>query len=543
MRIVLIQPPIEDFYSTSLRLQPIGLGYLKAVVESNFPQVKVVIRDYLNGYGKRSVPWPKELSFLKAYYAFADHSPFSTFYHYYHFGASNEAIIEDLNQLNPDLVGISVLFSAYAPQAFALAKMIKKRLGIPILLGGSHVSAARWETLSLPFVDFIIYGEGERPMVLFAEALLGKKEWRQVPNFGFKQNGRLIFTQAQENFPLDTMPFPDFSDLDGAFYQYGGQRLSFIITSRGCPYYCAFCSVHQTFGRNFRMRSVSNILSELRWRYEQGYRVFDFEDDNLTFDRKRMLSLLHELHHSFSNKDIRLLAMNGVAYFRLDSEVLEKMRKAGFGDLNISLVSTNEKLLRVLKRPYHFEAFEKVVRMADLLKMRVISYQILGLPGDSWNSMVQTLAYQSRLPVIIGVSPFYYTPGMPVGNQNFMDKPYWVLGRLTSLGVGRDPDARSVIYTLFITARMVNFLKDLSGVETDVHLQDLLISANDWEGRERLGLSILARLFKEKRLYGFSGKEFRPLSMFRFDLFEMFLRTAGFVRRPGGTVIRLMHGR
>ncbi len=542
MRIVLIQPPIEDFYTTSVRLQPIGLAYLKATIKANFPEVEVIVRDYNFGYGKHSIAWPKELAFLKPYYPFADHSPFSTFYHYYHFGASYEAIVRDVAELNPDLVGISALFSAYAPQAYETAKILKERLHVPILMGGSHVSAVPQEVLSLPFVDFVIVGEGERPMAAFVDALLGKKRWQSLPNLGFKQNGTLKFTTAEENFNLDEIPFPDFSDFKAQSYRYQGRNLSFVVSSRSCPYRCTFCSVHQTFGRNFRLRSVENIMAELNLRRSQGYLAFDFEDDNLTFDQKRMRLLTEALQSEFTGDDIRLMAMNGVAYFRLTKEILLQMRAAGFRDLNISLVSVNEKLLRRLKRPYHFGKFREMVEFADQLKMNVVSYQILGLPGDTLPSMLQTLIYQSRLPLTIGVSPFYFTPAMPIGNSEFIEKPFWVLGRLTSLGLSKNPNDRDVVYTLFILARMVNFLKHLSGITKDSDLADLLANKDAWQGRDRMGLEILERLLKEKNLYGFTGNEYRPLPKFRFEIFKMFLDKVDFIRRPGGVTIKIKDG-
>ena len=539
VRIVLIQPPIEDFYTTSVRLQPIGLAYLKATIKAYFTEVDVIVRDYNFGHGKRSIAWPKELAFLKPYYPFADRSPFSTFYHYYHFGASYEIIVRDVAELNPDLIGISVLFSAYAPQAFEMARLLKEYLNVPILMGGSHVSAVPQEVLSLPFVDFVILGEGERPMTAFVDALSGKKHWQSVPNLGFKQNGTLKFTTFEENFNLDEIPFPDFSDFTTESYRHRGRNLSFVVSSRSCPYRCAFCSVHQTFGLNFRSRSVENIMAELKLRRSQGYLAFDFEDDNLTFDQKRMRLLTEALQTEFKGDDIRLMAMNGVAYFRLTKEILLQMRAAGFRDLNISLVSINEQLLRRLKRPYHFGKFQEMVQFADQLKMNVVSYQILGLPGDTLPSMLQTLIYQSRLPLTIGVSPFYFTPEMPIGNSDFIEKPFWVLGRLTSLGLRKNPNNRDAVYTLFILARMVNFLKHLSGITKNADLLDLLANKDAWQGRERLGLVILERLLKEKILYGFTGNEFRPLPRFRFEIFKAFLKQVDFITRPGGGTIKI----
>ena len=86
MRVLLIQPPVQDFYDTEVRLQPIGLCYLKAAVEKHLPDLKVVIKDFHGGSGRKTVPIPRELRYLAEYYPVADQSPFSTFHRYYHFG-------------------------------------------------------------------------------------------------------------------------------------------------------------------------------------------------------------------------------------------------------------------------------------------------------------------------------------------------------------------------------------------------------------------------------------------------------------------------
>src|SRR5689334_14615662 len=83
MLVLLIQPPIQDFYDTDIRLQPIGLAYLKSAVGKFLPDVQVIVRDYHAGCGRRTVRIPGELQYLTEYYAAADKSPFSTFHRYY----------------------------------------------------------------------------------------------------------------------------------------------------------------------------------------------------------------------------------------------------------------------------------------------------------------------------------------------------------------------------------------------------------------------------------------------------------------------------
>ena len=92
MKLLLIQPPVQDFYDTDVRLQPIGLCYLKAAVKKHLPEVEVVIRDAHGGAGRHTVRIPKELGYLTDYYGVDDKSPFSTFHRFYHFGQSFEQI-------------------------------------------------------------------------------------------------------------------------------------------------------------------------------------------------------------------------------------------------------------------------------------------------------------------------------------------------------------------------------------------------------------------------------------------------------------------
>ena len=186
MKVVLIQPPIQDFYDTDVRLQPIGLCYLKAAMQAHLADVQVIIKDYHQGYGRKTVALPKELADLAAYYPVADKSPFSTFHQYYHFGQSFAAIAADVAALQPDVVGISALFTPYYREALEVAVHIKKRLSVPIVMGGSHVSAVPESVLAHPCVDYVIRGEGERPLVEFLRYLRGEQRLQDVPNLGYK---------------------------------------------------------------------------------------------------------------------------------------------------------------------------------------------------------------------------------------------------------------------------------------------------------------------------------------------------------------------
>jgi hypothetical protein len=520
--LLLIQPPVQDFYETAIRLQPLGLCSLKAVVQQHVPEFRVIVKDYHHGWGRRTIPLPRELRYLRAYYAHPDASPFSTFYHYYHFGAPFEQIAAEVAEAAPDLVGISALFSPYAREVVQCAQAIKPRLAAPIIVGGHHASAAPEHLLAQPCIDGVIRGEGERPLVEFLRAWITRSGYDHVPNLGWKQGGKLILNPMQPNYALDDIPQPDVSDCAPDAYQFEGRPLSLLMTSRGCPYRCAFCAVRQTFGPRYRRRSVERVLRELHDRYAQGYRVFDFEDDNLTFDRAAMRVLCMRISAEFPAGSLELLAMNGLSYLSLDAELLAAMKAAGFRRLNLSLVSANAGVMRQMSRPHALAQYVRVVREGVRLGFRIVTYQILGLPSESLDSMLGTLALNAGLPVLLGASPFYAPPGAPImGDAPPLSEAAMVAARLTALGHNPDAIARDQVFTLFVTTRILNFFKGLP-VATDLALPAALNLADSLGGRTAVGAALFRKLCEEGVLYADTGKTFEPLPRFRADLFFRF---------------------
>lgn len=462
---------------------------------------------------------PPALSYLKDFYAWPDRSPFCSFYQYYHFGAPFSAIAEDVAREAPDVVGISVLFSPYYREALRTAEEVKKRLGVPIVLGGSHVSAAPLTAMQQPYVDFIVRGEGEKPLVEFMKAVRAGGDFSRIPNLGFKINGACRLNEIEDNFPLEELPAPDFSDFAVDRYLFAGRPLSFVLTSRGCPHRCAFCSVHLTFGR-YRRRSSESIVDEIRLRYRQGYRVFDFEDDNFTFCLEDVKHLCRQLIAAFPARDVELVAMNGISYHSLDQELLRLLKQAGFTHLNLSLVSSDARTLRAAGRPHTIEKYLEVVREAFELGLAVVSYQILGLPGEDLDSMVKTMILAARLPVLLGASPFYLTPGSPIAK--IFPEPEEadiVKSRLTAMAIETGAFAREDIFTLFVTTRIVNFLKSIHLEAEDASIAEVL-SALKYQGdREKIGGELLEKLLSEKMLYASTRKDLEPIRRFRFPLF------------------------
>ncbi len=159
MKVLLIQPPVRDFYQTSIRTQPIGLAYLAASLKSHGYEVGILDCQTSE---KRSIPIPSELSYLKDFYPFNDRSPFKLYTGYYHFGMAWDEIREKIKGSKAHVFGISSSFTPYYQEALEIARIIKewdhKKI---VVMGGCHVSCDPESVLKSPWVDYVVLGEGE----------------------------------------------------------------------------------------------------------------------------------------------------------------------------------------------------------------------------------------------------------------------------------------------------------------------------------------------------------------------------------------------
>src|SRR5690606_2580039 len=134
----------------------------------------------------------------------------------------------------------------------------------------------------------------------------------QIPSLGYRQpDGTPTLNEKGGNYDLSQLPHPDLDDFKLGTYLFEKKPMTFMITSRSCPHRCSFCSVHTTFGHSYRRRSSADVFAEIEQRYRQGYRVIDFEDDNLTVYKKPMKDLLRRIIAAFPNGEMQFVAMNG----------------------------------------------------------------------------------------------------------------------------------------------------------------------------------------------------------------------------------------
>ena len=216
------------------------------------------------------------------------------------------------------------------------------------------------------------------------------------------------------------------------------------------------------------------------------------------------------------------------------------MRRAGFRSLNISLVSANADVLARLKRPHTLTKYLDVVNQAHALGFDIVSYQILGIPYETLDDMVDTMALMASLPVLIGASIFYLTPGCPIaGEFPEMTESDIFKSRSTAMAIETDQFRRDDLYTLFITARIINSLKGLRLKGNKATLQDALMAAEQGGHREKLGAQLLRKLLDERRLYAATKGGLELLPRFRADIFLKVWTKSKSVRTQHGDLIDL----
>lgn len=171
-RVVLVQPPVQDFYLTKKRTIPYGLASIAShLIENHFD---VTIIDGLATPKSRTMDYPLPFSHVKPFFGKKDLSAFSLFHEFRHFGYSYEHLGNLVRQQAPAVVGISSLFTAYADQAMETAQAIKRFYPqTRIVMGGHHPTVFPKETLECPAVDFVLRGEGEFTMTALCKALKG----------------------------------------------------------------------------------------------------------------------------------------------------------------------------------------------------------------------------------------------------------------------------------------------------------------------------------------------------------------------------------
>ncbi|MGD8252613.1 MAG: radical SAM protein [Desulfobacterales bacterium] len=410
--ILLIQPPIHDYYFTAKRSIPYGLACIAGALEDAGFSVRIV--DALATHRSRSAEPPPALSYLSGIYGPPDRSPFGLFSTYRRFGYSGEHIRKLIQRNPPFLVGISSLFTPYEKDALDMADLV--RVTLPechIVMGGHHPTQFPERMLSHPSVDFVLRGDGELSMPELAHALIRRRPVSSVPGVCFRKPGTgLHISNPAYLTDLSVLPLPATHLLETGHYRRKHRQSHVVVSSRGCPMNCSYCCMGRHGSVPYRRRSVASVLEEIEAAAQSGNIGFiDFEDENLTLDRRWCLSLLNALRKRFPQNPPELRAMNGLHPATLDDELVSAMAEAGFKTLNLSIGSTHEVQQDRFGRACDTEAVDRCIDIARRVGMTCVGYIIAGAPLQCPETSVDDLIYMAQRRILCGLSIYYPAPG------------------------------------------------------------------------------------------------------------------------------------
>ena len=311
----------------------------------------------------------------------------------------------------PSILGIS-LYTHNRMESLRLAALAKGlNPGCFVVLGGPHAThRARELLLREPSIDAVVLGEGEETFLELANSVAkGIRSIGAIRGIAFRRAKKVVFTRSRGLIEeLDSLPLPA-AFLDDAIGVDLHNQLEFIITSRGCPFSCRFCSSPSFWKRRVRFRSPRSIADEIRYiRDRYGLIYFSLRDDTFTLDRERVMEfcslIIRERLHILWNCQTRANA--------LDEEMLLWMKRAGCECIQIGVESGSLKVLRELGKQVTPDQVRVAALTARKVGMNLSVYLITGVPGETEEDLEDTLRLIEDIRASDGqVSPLAYYPG------------------------------------------------------------------------------------------------------------------------------------
>lgn len=336
------------------------------------------------------------------------------------YGLSIPQLIERMLGTEPDVIGISVLYSSDLDNALAIAAAVKRAFpSVPIVMGGLHPTIYPKEVLTKAegAVDWVIRGEGEYRFLNFVRNLEQGLVDVNADGLAGMLNGKLICnTQIETIADLDALPFPAYHLLPMERYFAinvpfatvpKGDRVMQIITSRGCPIGCSFCASTNLY-KQYRTRSVQNVVAELE-QLKERYAIdeIQFADDNLTLAPDRTRDLMAAL----AIVGLQWCTPNGTMVNTLNPDLIRQMKLAGLYQLTFSIDSGMVKALKQwYHKPVNLSKVPELVALCQELGIWTHGTLVIGMPGEPLEDIQEGLAYVMEHLPFTSISTFIAQP-------------------------------------------------------------------------------------------------------------------------------------
>lgn len=379
-RILLLWPYMEHriapnqvlaYKPTTVRF-PLGIGYLAAYLE---PDYEVEILDLI---AERPLPVVSDEKIR--------------------WGLSDEEVRERIQASGAQMVGISQMFSYLDPivrNIFRIVKQVNPR--IVTVWGGTHPTVMPKECIQCPDVDYIVLGEGEVPLKELLERINNGTSVAGMRSLGYRNgNGEPVINNERSWVEdLNSHVRPARHKVDLRRYL-GKEKIVNMVTSRGCPFDCTFCTAPTFYQKTFRSRSPEAAVDEMKFLIDEyGVETILIQDENFTLDMKRVEKMMDIM--IARNIKVNWYADVGVTVAKLNENLIRKMRQTGCTHLRLAIESGDANTLMKMRKPMLLRHPVQVVNWAREIGMKVIAFLLLGLPGESMQSMENTVSFALEL--------------------------------------------------------------------------------------------------------------------------------------------------
>ncbi len=305
-----------------------------------------------------------------------------------------------LNDYRPHLVGATAVTMTFDHAVSVLADVKAIAADLPTVMGGPHVSFWAEETLRRhPQVDIVAMGEGEATIVALAQAIGAREDWSGLPGIAFRRGDQLQNNGWPElQADLNRLAPPARHLLPLGRYRALHMPIS-MTTSRGCPHGCIFCVGRKMVGARVRYRDPVRVVDELAELATYGFHQVNLADDLFTARADHCLAVCDEILK-------RGLEVRWTSFARVDTvsvEVLKRMRQAGCLAVSFGIESGDPEILKTIRKGITLGQVEAAVAMCNEAGILPHGSFILGLPGETPETLERTLAFGRRLETM-GVS-------------------------------------------------------------------------------------------------------------------------------------------
>ena len=360
-------------------------------------------------------------------------------------GYNIESILKEIKKYNPDIIGIQGV-SPLMDQVTSIAKEIKERIKTPIVLGGPHITILRNEVFKeYNCFDYGMIGESEILFPEFINVLEKNYDFNSIPGVLYRKNSDIIFTGERPIYPnINEYPVPDRSILNYDKYLWsipkkGIVNLMTILTTRGCPFKCIFCSQDKMFSRKIRFREPKLVVDEIEdiAKNTPAAHII-FVDDTMTLKKSHVETICNGI----IERGLDITLEGWTRANTITEELLILMKKAGLVRISFGIESGVPEVLKTIKKDVSIEEMKKAYKIAKKLGIETRGSVMIGHPTDTRKTVKQTFKFLRKLkdldhPYINIAMPY---PGTKLremaekgeGGLRLIDKSYIALRRYDS---------------------------------------------------------------------------------------------------------------